>query len=94
MMRGKLLGIDHGEKRIGLAVSDATGLVARELAIIRCASDAEDLRRINQLAAEHQVIGQVGLPSNDAAWRICDTVRKGPSDSTIHCAADHSVTSS
>jgi RNase H-fold protein (predicted Holliday junction resolvase) len=37
-MIGRLLGIDHGLARIGLAVSDANGIVARELMVLERAS--------------------------------------------------------
>lgn len=64
MMR--LLGIDFGLKRIGLAVSDPSGLVARELAIIHRISNREDFERINRAAEEQQVTAIiVGLPVND-----------------------------
>jgi putative Holliday junction resolvase len=64
MMR--LLGIDFGLKRIGLAVSDPSGLVARELAIIHRISNREDFERINRAAGEQQVTAIiVGLPVND-----------------------------
>jgi putative holliday junction resolvase len=63
--RGKLLGIDHGLARIGLAVSDASGLVARELTIIKRKSKQEDFEKIKHIAAEQRVVGLVvGLPSN------------------------------
>lgn len=80
-MIGKLLGIDHGLKRIGIAVSDATGIVARELAIIHRTSNVEDFRRINQLAQEQRVVAiVVGLPVNSEAapgeYTQGDTVRK------------------
>jgi putative Holliday junction resolvase len=62
----KLLGIDHGLARIGLAVSDAARLTARELAIIRRTSKAEDFAKINRYAAEQSVVAiVVGLPTND-----------------------------
>src|SRR5580765_5834225 len=38
----RVLGVDPGEKHIGLAVSDETGLVARPLATLRHVSRAED----------------------------------------------------
>jgi putative Holliday junction resolvase len=67
-MIGKLLGIDHGVVRIGLAVSDPLGLVARELTIIKRKSKQEDFRRINHIAAEQRVVGIViGLPYNPDA---------------------------
>ncbi len=64
-MNGRLLGIDHGLKRIGIAVSDPTGLVARELEIITRKSKKEDFERIQHLAQQHQVVGfVVGMPHN------------------------------
>jgi putative holliday junction resolvase len=62
---GRLLGIDHGLVRIGLAVSDASGLVARELAIIHRKSKREDFEKINRFAAEQNVVALVvGIPNN------------------------------
>lgn len=67
-MMGKLLGIDHGLKRIGLAVSDATGLVARELLVLKRKSKKEDFERINAIAAEENAVAfVVGLPVNHNA---------------------------
>lgn len=64
--RGKLLCIDHGIKRIGLAVSDSSQMVARELAIIHRKSRQEDFDKINHIAAEqHAVAILVGMPNND-----------------------------
>jgi putative Holliday junction resolvase len=65
-MIGKLLGIDHGMARIGIAVSDALGLTARELTIIRRKSKNEDFERINTIASEQNVVALiVGIPAND-----------------------------
>ncbi len=80
MIQGRLLGIDHGLKRIGLAVSDASGLVAKELAIIKRSSRAEDFAKINHIAAEQHVIAiVVGVPTNYEAapgqHTQADTVR-------------------
>jgi putative Holliday junction resolvase len=77
---GRLLGIDHGIKRIGLAVSDATGLVAHELLVLKRKSRAEDFARLNQIAAEQQVVALVvGLPTNESVspsgHSQADTVR-------------------
>ncbi len=77
----KLLGVDHGLKRIGLAVSDTSGLVARELTIIHRTTNQADFERINQLALEQHVSAIViGLPFNDQAqagdYTQADTVRK------------------
>jgi putative Holliday junction resolvase len=61
----KLLAIDHGLRRIGLATCDASGLIARELTIIDRRSKVEDFEKINQLAAQEQAAAIViGLPTN------------------------------
>lgn len=65
MIRGRLLGIDHGIKRLGLAVCDASWLVARELTIINRRSRTDDFAAISKIAAEQRVIGiVVGVPTN------------------------------
>ncbi|MCC6613601.1 MAG: Holliday junction resolvase RuvX [Anaerolineae bacterium] len=66
-VHGRLLGIDHGLVRIGLAVSDETGLVARELSIIRRTSKREDFAKINHIAAEQRAVALiVGIPTDYA----------------------------
>ncbi|MEP6988922.1 MAG: Holliday junction resolvase RuvX [Chloroflexota bacterium] len=80
-MKGKLLCIDHGLKRIGLAVSDGIGLTARELTVINRKTNVEDFARINHIATEQRVVGiVVGMPVNSEAkegeYTQGDTVRK------------------
>jgi putative Holliday junction resolvase len=64
----RVIGIDLGERRIGVAVSDPSGTLARPLKTIeRGASDADAVERlhamIGQLAAEDEVGSVVvGLP--------------------------------
>jgi len=61
----RLIGIDHGLARIGVAVSDKTGLIARELAIVERKSKREDFARLNALAAEQDAAAFiVGLPTD------------------------------
>lgn len=81
MTNGRLLGIDHGIKRIGIAVSDISGLVARELTVLNRKTNREDFERIIRIAAEHKVVGiVVGLPINSDAeageYTQADTVRR------------------
>ncbi len=60
---GRLLGIDHGLKTLGLAVCDPTGLIARPLRILRRTSRQADFAQIAALIAEHGAVGViVGLP--------------------------------
>jgi putative Holliday junction resolvase len=78
--KGRLLGIDHGIKRIGLAVSDGSQLVARELLVLHRKSKQEDFARINQIAAQQNAVAIiVGMPYNDhiepGVYSQADTVR-------------------
>lgn len=67
-MIGRLIGIDHGIKRIGVAVSDAMGISARELTVINRTSRAEDFAKLNELAQQENAIGFViGIPQNPNA---------------------------
>ncbi len=58
----RILGVDHGEKRIGLAISDPSGTIAGPLSVIQHVSRAVDAAQVAAQAAEHQaeliVIGQ------------------------------------
>jgi putative Holliday junction resolvase len=61
----KLLALDVGDRRIGVAASDATGLIATPLAVIRRGSKAGDCRKIAQLIREQGAQGLViGHPVN------------------------------
>ena len=61
----RLVGIDHGDARIGIAVSDRALLTARELVVIVRRSKREDFARINTIAAEQNATAfVVGLPSD------------------------------
>jgi putative Holliday junction resolvase len=57
------LGLDVGERRIGVAASDATGLLASPLTTIIRTSDTEAMQEIGRLAAERAAdVLVVGLP--------------------------------
>jgi putative Holliday junction resolvase len=63
--RGALLGLDPGEKTIGVALCDPDRRVATPLETIRRAKFAADAARLSTLAAERAVVGLViGLPRN------------------------------
>ena len=51
---GRILALDIGDKRIGVAVSDELGLLARPLLTITRASKREDLERVTRLVTGHQ----------------------------------------
>jgi putative Holliday junction resolvase len=61
---GRLLGVDWGEKRIGLALSDESQLLAQPLTTLtRRAGKRFPMRRFITLVKEHAVTGAVvGLP--------------------------------
>ncbi|MEJ5250421.1 MAG: Holliday junction resolvase RuvX [Chthonomonadetes bacterium] len=59
----RVLALDIGERRIGVAVSDETATISQPLAVISREGVAKDVARIAQLIREHAV-GEVvvGLP--------------------------------
>jgi len=61
----RCLALDVGERRIGVAVSDPTGLIASPLDVIQRRSKVEDYETIASLCLAHQVdIVVVGHPLN------------------------------
>lgn len=61
----RVLGLDYGDRRIGVALSDAFGWTAQGLEIIERKQEGDDIRRIEQLVREHEVgTIVVGLPKN------------------------------
>jgi putative Holliday junction resolvase len=83
---GRVLAVDPGEKRLGIAISDPTGTIARPLAVIKHVSRLVDAAAVAQLANEHEavriVIGQAldadGQPTPQArhAARFAEAVRQ------------------
>lgn len=58
-----ILGIDYGEKRIGLAVSDPLGIAAHGLDTVEADSEGSELDRIAEIVSERDVERiVVGLP--------------------------------
>lgn len=61
---GRVLALDFGAKRTGVAVSDPTGVVVRPLEIVPKANTSDGLRTISDLIIEHDVTHiVVGLPT-------------------------------
>lgn len=59
------LGLDLGNVRIGVALSDSLGLTAQPLTVLQSQGTQQDLITIGQLVDEHQVSQViVGLPIN------------------------------
>ncbi len=61
----RLLGLDLGTRRIGVAVSDELGLLAHGLTVLTRHGGQRDLDAIAQVAREEEVVGVViGFPLN------------------------------
>jgi putative Holliday junction resolvase len=52
-MNGKILGVDPGDKRIGIAISDPTQTIANPLIVINHVARAVDAAQIAQIAVDH-----------------------------------------
>lgn len=76
----RLLGLDMGEKRIGVAISDEMGMIASPLMTINATGDvAAELRTLIERYRIARVV--VGLP-------IGLSGREGPQAKTVRSAAD------
>ena len=61
----RILAIDHGTKRMGIAVSDELGMLAQPLEFIPAEPFAEFLARLQEILKEKQVeLILVGMPRN------------------------------
>lgn len=82
---GRILAVDPGIKRIGLAISDPTQTIANPLAVIQHVARAVDAAQIAQIAAEQQAVKIIigcpldpdGLagPAARSAIRLVEAVR-------------------
>jgi putative Holliday junction resolvase len=64
-MSGRVLALDVGSRRLGVAMSDPTGTVASPLVTLARRGPAEDAGELARLAAEHGATTLVvGLPRN------------------------------
>jgi putative Holliday junction resolvase len=83
MMR--ILAIDPGEKRLGVALSDPSGTIANPLSVLKHVSRAIDAASIAQLAMDHGaeriIIGQAldeenqPTPQSRRAYRLASAIR-------------------
>ena len=65
MLDGRIMGLDIGDKTIGVAVSDLMGLTAQGVTTIKRVGKKKDIEAIKQIIAEKQVNKIVsGLPKN------------------------------
>jgi putative Holliday junction resolvase len=60
---GRVMALDYGDRRIGVALSDPLGITAQPLLTLEHRSRADDIDRLARLAREHAVLRVVvGLP--------------------------------
>jgi putative Holliday junction resolvase len=84
-MNGRVLAVDPGEKRLGVAISDESGTIANPLAVIEHVARLVDAAAIAQLAREQEavmiVVGQAldseGNPGPAArrSTRLAEAIR-------------------
>jgi putative Holliday junction resolvase len=82
----KVIAVDPGDQRIGIAISDLTGTIANPLTIIKHVSRQQDAAAIIELAAQHQadliIIGQAlddeGMSTTQSrkAARLASVIKK------------------
>ena len=61
----RILAIDHGTKRMGIALSDELGMIAQPLEFIPAEPFAKFLERLKEILSEKQVeLVLVGMPRN------------------------------
>jgi putative Holliday junction resolvase len=61
----RIMGLDYGDKTIGVAISDQFGWTAQGIEVIRRSSVASDMGRMKALMEEYEVTEiVVGLPKN------------------------------
>jgi putative holliday junction resolvase len=84
-MNGRVLAVDPGEKRLGLAISDESGTIANPLAVIGHVARLIDAAAIAQLAREQEAVmivvgqpldseGNIG-PAARRSARLAEAIR-------------------
>jgi putative holliday junction resolvase len=82
-LRGRLLGIDPGTRRIGVAISDELGLLATPHEVIQRQSLERDLERIRAIALELEARRIV------VGWPISLSGHAGPAAQSAELFASH-----
>lgn len=82
----RILAVDHGEKNIGLAISDESGTIANPLSVVAHVSRALDAAQIAEIAAQQGaqkiIIGQSldddgnPTPAGRSAGRFAEALRQ------------------
>ncbi len=85
-MSGRILAVDPGEKRIGIAISDPTGVIAGPLVVLSHVSRTRDAATIASIAEERgavriivgQALDEEGNPTPQArhSARLAEAIRE------------------
>jgi putative Holliday junction resolvase len=75
-MNGRILAVDPGEKRLGIAISDESGTIANPLAVIEHVARLIDAAAIAQLAREQAAVMIVVGQALDSEGYIGPAARK------------------
>ena len=86
MLDGRIMGLDIGDKTIGVAVSDLMGLTAQGVTTIKRVGKKKDIEAIKQIIAEKQVNkivsgltknmnGTVG-PQGEKVQKFCELLKE------------------
>jgi putative holliday junction resolvase len=61
----RVLALDHGTRRIGVAISDELGMIARPMEFVEAEPFPNVLERLRQITTSHEVVLiLVGMPRN------------------------------
>ena len=86
MLDGRIMGLDIGDKTIGVAVSDIMGITAQGVKTIRGESKKKDIEELKNIIKERQVNKIVsGLPKNmngtlgpqgEKVLKLCELIKE------------------
>ena len=86
MLTGRIMGLDIGDKTIGVAVSDLMGMTAQGIKTIKRTSKKNDIEEIKQIIKQKQVNLIVsGLPKNmngtvgpqgEKVQKLCELIKE------------------
>jgi putative holliday junction resolvase len=90
----RIMAVDPGEKRIGIAVSDLTGTIANPLTVLEHIGRAIDAARIAETAREHEAVlivvgqpldidGMIG-PQARKSQRLGEAIRQQTSTPVVY----------
>ncbi len=84
----KIMALDVGDRTIGIAISDATKMIAQGIEVIRRVGNVKDLARLAELISEYDVSEiVVSYPKNmnGSIGERCVIVEKSLTDKLVYC---------